>query len=169
MATRHTGKASIERQIRVSAILTKRLSGMSLQAIAQEQTPPCSPQNIHAVVQRVLRSQVNETVEQARSLELMRLDELLGAIWKTALSGDIACIDRCVMIMHRRARLLGLDLQPSLRAGDGPVDEHGVPVVRVEIVNDPEIKRVQWLEERSERLRELEVSGALIPADRVVN
>ena len=71
--------------------------------------------------------------------------------------------------MHRRAKLLGLDLQPSPRLDAGPVDETGRPVVRVEIVSDPEIKRLAWLEERSERLRELEVSGALIPADRVVN
>lgn len=168
MATRDTSKTSIERQMRVSAILTKRLSGMSLQAIAQEQAPPCSPQNIHAVVQRVLRSQMSETVEQARALELLRLDQLLNAIWKTALAGDIACIDRCLSIMARRARLLGLDLRPALAENDS--DEDIDPrTLKVEIIGDPEIKRLAWLEERSDRLRELEASGALIPADRVVN
>lgn len=159
--TAQTSKAAIERMQKVSAILTERLSGKSLAEIGQAQDPPVSPQAIQQMVQRVLRSQISETVEQARSLELMRLDQLLAAIWQRALDGDIACVDRCLAIMTRRARLLGLDLQPSAvfvrGAADGvETDADGRPIVRVTIENSPEVQRMEWLEERSERLREIE-------------
>jgi hypothetical protein len=53
--------------------------------------------------------------------------------------------------------LLGLDLQPggALRVTDnGPeeVDDYGRPTVRAEIINNPEIERLRWLEEERERL-----------------
>ena len=139
--------------------------------IGAAEDPPCSAQNVHQMVKRVLVARTSETLEQARHLDLMRCDQLLAAIWQNALNGDIACIDRCLAIMVRRARLLGLDIQPSLRFSDHDmeVDESGRPIVKVEIVGDPEAKRVQWLEGRSERLRELEAAGAIIPTDRVVN
>jgi hypothetical protein len=48
--------------------------------------------------------------------------------------------------MARRAKLLGLDIQPSGWDGrNEEVDENGRPVVHVEIVNDPETKRREWL------------------------
>ena len=149
MAARQTGKIGIERQMKVSAILTKRLSGMSLREIGEAEG--VTPQAICQMVQRVLRERISETVEQARSLELMRLDQLLKAVWPNAMNGDIACIDRCLAIMQRRARLLGLDMQVGggLRFGpNGPVEEvneNGNRTVRVQIVNDPESARREWL------------------------
>jgi hypothetical protein len=153
MAARQTGKAGIERQMKVSAILTKRLSGMSLREIGAAETPAISPQAVHQMVKRVLAERVSETVEQARTLELMRLDAMLGAIWKNALSGDIACIDRCLAIMQRRARLIGLDLRPAayISPDGAEVDMANPPAIRVEIVGNPEIERMRWLEQ--ERLR----------------
>ena len=149
MAARQTGKAAFERQQRVSAILTKRIGGESLRAIGEAEG--VTPQAIHQMIKRVLASRVTETVEQARSLELMRCDQLLKAVWQRALDGDIACVDRCLQIMRRRSALLGLDLQPSgvMRFNDqAPVeefDENGRRIVKIEIVNDPEIARREWL------------------------
>jgi hypothetical protein len=94
---------------------------------------------------------VSDAADEARKLELLRLDELLCALYERAIDGDIAAIDRVLAISYRRARLLGLDIQPSgvLRFGDyGPVeqfDEAGRPVVRVEIIGDPEVARREWL------------------------
>ena len=53
--------------------------------------------------------------------------------------------------------MLGLDLQPGYFSRD---DSDTDQVVRVEIVGSPEKERVRWLEERSERLRELEAGDA---------
>lgn len=146
---------------RVSRILTERLSGKSLAEIGQAQDPPCSPQAIQQIVQRAIRNRISETVEDARRFELLRLDALTNAIYQRALDGDLACIDRVIAIGVRRAKLLGLDLGAGggLRFTDhGPVevDQDGRPRMLVEIINSPELERVRWLEQRSERLLELE-------------
>ena len=91
-------------------------------------------------------------------MEAMRLDELQNAIWPQALLGDIAAIDRCLAIMKRRAAMLGLDLQP--RGFYGREETDGEQVVRVEIVGNPEIERVRWLEAERERLLALTEGSA---------
>ena len=47
---------------------------------------------------------------QVRDLELRRLDELCLSAYRAISDGnDLAGIDRCLRIMERRAKLLGLD------------------------------------------------------------
>jgi hypothetical protein len=147
-----TGKAAFERQMRVSAILTKRIGGQSLREIGEAEG--VSPQAIHAMVKRVLGGVVTESVEQARALELLRLDEIMnGGVWQRAKDGDLGAIDRVLKIMERRARLLGLDIQPSfVHDGDGvEIDEAGRPRLRVTIENSPEPARLRWLEDQVAR------------------
>jgi hypothetical protein len=80
---------------------------------------------------------------------------LLAAIWDKAIKGSVFHVDRCLAIMERRAKLLGLDkpLQHIL-AGDkkNPVEvahQHGID---------------QALLERMNRLAGLDSSGAAQPA-----
>jgi hypothetical protein len=149
-----TGKAGFERQKRVSAILVKRFSGMGLREIGEAEG--ISPQAVHQLIQRALGQIPQQSVAEIRVLEAGRLDELQNAIWKNALAGDIAAIDRVLAIMKRRAALLGLDLQRGITfSHDG--DEIDPRTVRVEIIGDPEPARVKWLEER---VRELESGEA---------
>jgi hypothetical protein len=145
-----TGKQRVERMKRVSQMLSMRLQGVSLAQIGEAQTPPITFQAVHKAIKTALRDVVIEPLEQVRSFELLRLDELLSVLYPLAMNGDIAAIDRVLQIMCRRARLMGLDLQTgaTLRFGDGAVeqfDEDGRPIVKIEIVNDPEIKRREWL------------------------
>jgi hypothetical protein len=150
-----TGKRRIERMQRVSQMLSMRRQGASLAQIADAQDPPISFQAVHKALKTALREMVIEPLEQVRTLELLRSDELLSSIYENALAGDIACIDRCLAIMYRRARLTGLDLQPGgvLRFSDhGPFEDDAQPVMRVEIVGNPEIERVRWLEGERTRL-----------------
>jgi hypothetical protein len=146
-----TGKRRVERMQRVSEMLSMRLQGASLAQIGEAYG--ITFQAVHKALKVALKDMVIEPLEQVRSFELMRLDELLSAIYERALGGDIAYIDRVLAISYRRARLLGLDLQTggTLRFGDhGPYetnafDDQGRPLVRVEIVNSPEAARREWL------------------------
>lgn len=135
--------------------MAKRYSGQSLANIAAAEN--CTIQNISQLIQRALGHMPQQSVAEIRLLECGRLDELLAAVWPAAKIGDIAAIDRVLAIMKRRAAMLGLDLQPGYFSRD---DSDTDQVVRVEIVGSPEKERVRWLEERSERLRELEAGDA---------
>ena len=145
-----TGKAEFDRMQRVSMILAKRYSGMGLAQIGAEQVPPVSAQAIHSLIQRALGQIPQQSVAEIRVLECGRLDELLAAVWPAAKLGDIAAIDRVLAIMKRRAAMLGLDLQPGFSFRE---DGDGDPqAIRVEIIGNPEIARVRWLEQERERL-----------------
>jgi len=56
-----------------------------------------------------LADQCREEAGQVRDLELQRLDELYLVAWKAISEGSETAIDRCLRIMERRAKLLGLD------------------------------------------------------------
>jgi hypothetical protein len=145
-----TGAERVRREQRTADILAMRLQGFTLRDIGKAQSPPVSPQAIQKLIDKVLDQMVAEPCERLRKLELLRLDELQTAYYEKALAGDIACLDRVMTIMVRRARLAGLDIQPSGLAfnRDGPryeLDETGARVIRVEIVGDPEAAKRRML------------------------
>lgn len=157
-----TGKRRVERMQRVSQMLSLRLHGCTLSQIADAQTPPISFQAVSKGDQgRVARhhDRTPRTNPQLGGGEARRdhggRPVREGAGWyEKALAGDIAAIDRVLAIMHRRSRLLGLDIQPggALRFGDRGPYEEDQPTVRVELINNPGIDRMRWLEEELERL-----------------
>ena len=155
-----TSPKAIKRELRISAILTKRLTGTSLRQIGAEEDPPISLQAVAQLIGRAVSGMVAEPLEQVRQMELLRLDELLGAIWPQAKGGDIAAVDRVLSIMQRRARLIGLDVRPAAY-GSGDSDAVDAPALRIEIVNNPEFERIKWLE--SERVRLLEAAATDTP------
>ena len=58
-----------------------------------------------------LRSEINESAEDVRELELQRLDAMLKSLWNRAYGegADYKAVDRVLRIMERRSNLLGLD------------------------------------------------------------
>jgi hypothetical protein len=63
-------------------------------------------------VQRALeanRAAERESVEELRTVDLMRLDRLQAAVWTKALGGDPRVVETVLKILERRAKLLGLD------------------------------------------------------------
>jgi hypothetical protein len=50
-----------------------------------------------------------EAIETAREVEAARYDALTRAVWKKAIAGDYAAIDRVLAISRERRRMLGLD------------------------------------------------------------
>ena len=147
--------------MRFSAILAKRVTGMSLRQIGQEENPPISLQRVAQLISRAVSEMVAEPLEHIRRLELLRLDKLLGAIWAGAMAGDIAAIDRCLAISARRSRLLGLDKQVGGYAYGREDGEAIDPaLIKVEIVGNPEIAKMEWLESERERLLALVNEGS---------
>ena len=134
--------------MRVSAILTKRLTGMSLREIGELMTPPVTAQAIWATLKRALGDMLVEPLEAIRTLELLRLDELHKAIWQNAVKGDIASVDRCLAIAHRRSRLLGLDTVQAHGFASHDSDDDDLRTVQVRIVGDPEAVRREHLLQR---------------------
>ena len=146
-----TSPIKIRRLLRAQAILDMRVQGHSLHAIGQAQKPPISGPRVFAIITEALSGIASESVEQVRSMEMIRLDELQAGLYEPAMNGDIAAVDRILAIMRRRAMLCGVDIQPE-RAFR--VNEDGQPmsdeanVIRVEIIGNPELERTRWLEER---------------------
>jgi hypothetical protein len=57
-----------------------------------------------------LADKCREEAVHVRDLELQRLDDLYLIAYRAIIDGnDLAGIDRCLRIMERRAKLLGLD------------------------------------------------------------
>ena len=168
MKARQTGPDAFERQKKLSHILNQRLSGKSLREIGEAQNPLCSAQAIFKTVKKGLAGIVPESVAEIRALEAGRLDELQNAVWPQAKAGDMQAVNCVLSIMQRRARLLGLDLRPALYgSGDSDAGDAADPhTVRVEIINSPEVERTRWLEERHQRLCEIEAGETETPYTR---
>ena len=71
-------------------------------------------------VQNALVAVPYELVDELRTLEGLRLDELHAAIWENAINGDLRSVDRVLAIMKRRAKLYGLDV-PRKPIEDNPL------------------------------------------------
>jgi Sigma-70, region 4 len=61
------------------------------------------------LLERALGRLPRESGEEVRRLEVERLDALLMAMWPQAMKGSGWAVGRCLEVMERRARLLGLD------------------------------------------------------------
>lgn len=156
MRGQRSGKAGWERQRRVEALLQKRLSGLSLFDIGQQETPPCSAQNIHSLISKALRDLPKQPLDQLRALEAHRLDLMTEKLWPAVLMADLAAIATVLRIMGRRAQLLGLDKQPGFGLHGGEGDSDGDRVIKLVVEGSPEVSKMEFLERR---VRELEAGG----------
>jgi len=84
------------------------------------------------LVHRALEQTLQEPSDELRRLESERLDALLRALWPAAMDGKGYAVERCLQIMDRRAKMLGLDA-PS---------RSSVTVVTEDVV-DAEIRRLE--------------------------
>lgn len=87
--------------------LELRAMGYSYQAVADE-VGYASKGAAHNAVSKGLADIPREAAEQARELELGRLDDLQMAAMNGALAGDLFAIDRVIKVIESRAKLLGL-------------------------------------------------------------
>ncbi len=85
-----------------------RLAGYTFQQMA-EQMGFKDHSQAYRCWARAMASQVAENVDELRQLEDARLDALWAPMFTKAKAGNHLAVDRCLMIMARRARLWGLD------------------------------------------------------------
>jgi len=88
--------------------LELRKAGMSYDDIAKR-LGWASKSGAHHAVRRSLDRTIQEPANELREVENARLDALFMAMFPRALTGNEKAVDRCVRIMERRAKLLGLD------------------------------------------------------------
>ena len=129
-----TGQKVIKDQERLNRVLALRTQGWSLKQIGEQEG--VTKVRIHQLIVIALQQLVSEPGEEMRRLEQARLDDLQTAVWERAINGDYAAIDRCLAIMERRARLMGLDAPRQTLVGVGVAsDSFEPPRVRVEVVS----------------------------------
>lgn len=93
----------------------------------------------YAMVRRVMdrtAKQSQESADELRQLELARLDQLYFRMSILAEKSSAGATDRCLRIMERRARLLGLDApeKRDLTSDGKPIQ---IPTV-IEVLRDKE-------------------------------
>jgi hypothetical protein len=64
---------------------------------------------VYHIVSEALKAQTAEAVNELRSLEVERLNNLQGAVWRKAMDGDVPSAIAVVRCILARCRLLGLD------------------------------------------------------------
>jgi hypothetical protein len=151
-----SGFTAKERADRIADMIDLRIRHWSLQEIATKYG--ITRARVHQIVCKAFDDTVREPAEKLREIEALRLDRVAKALEARVFAGDETVGNLYLAVMARRARLLGLDRQtgggfnhpmtidgtlasPSAVDEGAYTDEHGVQVVRVEIIGNPEITR----------------------------
>ncbi len=101
-------QAELDARLRESKVFELRIQGFTFEQIAVE-VGYQGASGAWQAYKRAKESFIFESVEEVRQLELMRLDEMMFALWDRAISGDLPAASCVLKIMDRRAKLLGLD------------------------------------------------------------
>ncbi len=101
-------QAELDARLRESKVFELRIQGFTFEQIAVE-VGYQGASGAWQAYKRAKESFIFESVEEVRQLELMRLDEMMFALWDRAIGGDLPAASCVLKIMDRRAKLLGLD------------------------------------------------------------
>lgn len=100
--------SKIDRNRRIRDALELRKAGVPYATIA-ERLGWKSAQAAHKAVKKALDSQINESVEDLRSMEIERLNHMLMLIWARIQQGDMRSIEQALRVMERITVLRGLE------------------------------------------------------------
>jgi hypothetical protein len=103
-----TQRDALNAHDRIMKALQLRMAGSTYNDIAEALGYSSKTTAFHAVT-NALRKAKQEPCEGVRALEIERLDAIFLPMYVKAKHGDYGAVDRCIRIMERRARLLGLD------------------------------------------------------------
>jgi len=98
-------EATLQKHLKV---LQLRLEGLDFKTIA-ERTGYGSPAAAYAAYRNALSDVVVENADEARALDLKRLDRMLRALWPRVLQGVPNAVQAACTVLRRRSSLLGLD------------------------------------------------------------
>jgi hypothetical protein len=97
--------AAVDRQRQA---LKLRMEGRTFDEIAKA-LKYGGPSGAYKAVITGLQKTLQGPASGLRALEAERLDALLASLWRRAGRPALGAVDRCLSIMERRAKLLGLD------------------------------------------------------------
>jgi predicted transcriptional regulator len=145
------GSRRITAAERRTEAIEMRKRGMSYKRIAEE-LGYSSATAVSSTINKALRELPQEGASNLRKIELERLDQLLDAMWDKAMKGDGWAVDRCLKIMERRAKLMGID---------API------VTKVEVVSEDVIdKQIRQLERQMQQLPTGQATALRVQAER---
>ena len=133
-------ESEAEMRRRDARVYELRIQGNTFEQIASE-VGYSGPSGAWQAHQRIKSEWIFESIEEARHLELMRLDELQVAVWDRAINGDLPAAHCVLKIMDRRAKLLGLDKPEKIEVNkwDINAEDLDAEVERiVDIINERE-------------------------------
>jgi len=110
-----TSTRMVEAKHRQQQALALRRAGATFADIA-DALGYANPSCAYKAVTTALAELPVADADALRQLEADRLDEMQVQVYRRALNGDPAAIDQVLRIMHRRARLLGLDMPARLES-----------------------------------------------------
>lgn len=105
-----------------------------------------------------------ESVDEAMTLDLLRLNDLLTILTNPVREGDLPTIDRYLKVLERRARILGYDA-PAKIAGPkgGPIEvtSTGPDIETLMATAEPEVreKLLEYIQKRRELRQRLAEMG----------
>ena len=102
---------------RRARVVELRTTGLTYDQIATE-LGYANRGTVYHVVSEALKAQTAEAVNELRSMEIERLDNLQLAVWQRAMDGDVPSAIAVVRVIMARCRLLGLDGTGLPRADD---------------------------------------------------
>ena len=99
---------------RDQVVVELRMQGLTFDAIATRMGLD-DRSTAYRAFRRGLARTPQEHVKEQRTLELERIDALWVPMFAKGLAGNHLAVDRCIALMERRAKLLGLDAPVRVR------------------------------------------------------
>ena len=145
-------EAEAEMKRRDARVYELRIQGNTFEQIASE-VGYSGPSGAWQAHQRIKSEWIFESIEEARQLELMRLDELQVAVWDRAINGDLPAAHCVLKIMDRRAKLLGLDKPEKVEVNKWDFNAEDLDAEVQRIVTIMNEREDQFMERREAEVR----------------
>jgi len=137
---------------RDARVFELRIQGNTFDQIAGE-VGYSGPSGAWQAYQRIKSEVIFESIDEARQLELMRLDEMQLAVWDRAINGELAAAHCVLKIMDRRAKLLGLDKPEKLEVNKWDFSGEDLDAEVQKIVTMMHEREDQFMERREAEVR----------------
>jgi hypothetical protein len=145
-------QAELDARLRESKVFELRIQGFTFEQIAVA-VGYQGASGAWQAYKRAKESFIFESVEEVRQLELMRLDEMMFALWDRAISGDLPAVSCVLKIMDRRAKLLGLDKPEKIEVNKWDFDGADLDAEVQKLVTMMTEREDEFMERREAEVR----------------
>jgi len=115
-----TTPARIDARVRAAQALQLRMSGATLQQVA-DALGYRTPGSVWSAITRLMKRQEAEAADEYRAFHLARLERLLLGQWQDATNGSIKATDVCLKILQEIGRINGVGPRLAVAASGGVV------------------------------------------------